>query len=147
MILPDVNVLVLAHRRDQEDHEPVRTWLEREVNSDRPFALADASVAGFIRIVTNARIYHRPSPLATALAFADGLAGQPTCVPVAAGPRHWVIFRSLLTDADARGNLVPDAHLAAVAVEHGATVATRDRGFARFMSVRTLDPLTDQPRQ
>lgn len=143
MILPDVNVLVLAHRADQDDHDPVREWLEREVNSDRPFALADAAVAGFVRIVTNPRIYHRPTALPTALAFVDGLIEQPTCVPVAAGERHWPILRGLLQDADARGNLVPDAHLAAVAIEQGATVATRDRGFARFSGLRLIDPLTE----
>lgn len=139
-----MNVLVLAHRADQDEHDPVRRWLEREVNSERPFALADVAVAGFLRIVTNARIYHRPTALSAAVAFVDGLVEQPTCVPVAAGSRHWAILRGLLRDADARGNLVPDAHLAAVAIEHGATVATRDRGFARFPGLRSLDPLSDQ---
>jgi uncharacterized protein len=144
LILPDVNVLVLAHRADQEDHDAVRRWLEREVNSDRPFALADVAVSGFLRIVTNVRVYHRPTTLETALAFVDGLVEQPTCVPVAAGSRHWTILRGLLRDGDARGNLVPDAHLAAVAIEHGATVATRDRGFARFGGLRSIDPIGDQ---
>lgn len=142
MILPDVNVLVLAHRRDHEEHDQVRSWLEDEVNSDSPFALADLAVAGFLRIVTNTRIYERPTKLATALEFVDGLAEQPTCVAVSAGPNHWPIFRRVLADADARGNLVPDAHLAAIAIERGATVATRDRGFARFSDVRWLDPVT-----
>lgn len=144
MILPDVNVLVLAHRADQDEHTPVRGWLERQINSDRPFALADIAVAGFLRIVTNPRIYHRPTSLETAVAFIDGLVDQPTCVPVAAGARHWTILRGLLRDADARANLVPDAHLAAVAIEHGATVATRDRGFARFPGVPSIDPIADQ---
>ena len=94
VILPDVNVLVLAHRADQEEHEPMRTWLEGEVNSDRPFFLADVAMAGFLRIVTNPRIYHRPTPLETAVAFVDGLVVQPTCVPVAAGARHWPISRA-----------------------------------------------------
>lgn len=141
MILPDVNVLVLAHRVDQEDHARVRVWLEGEVNSDRPFALADLAVAGFLRIVTNSRIYKRPTPLESAVAFVDGLVEQPTCIPVAAGARHWTILRKVLIDADARGNVVPDAHLCAIAIEHGATVATRDRGFARFPGVPWLDPL------
>jgi toxin-antitoxin system PIN domain toxin len=142
LILPDVNVLVLAHRVDQDDHDAVREWLENEVNSDRPFALADVAVAGFLRIVTNPRVYHRPTALATAVDFVDGLVEQPTCLPVAAGERHWPILRGLLRDADARGNIVPDAHLAALAIEHGATVATRDRGFARFRGLRWLDPIT-----
>lgn len=138
-----MNVLVLAHRRDQTDHARVKRWLESEVNSDRPFGLADLAVAGFVRIVTSPRIYRQPSRLATAIDFIDGLIAQPTCVPVTAGPRHWRILRQLLTAADARGNLVPDAHLVAIAVENGATVATRDRGFARFPDVRWLDPLAD----
>ncbi len=144
MILPDVNVLVLAHRADQDEHEQVRDWLEREVNSERPFALADVAVAGFLRVVTSPRVYHRPTALETALAFVDGLHEQPTCVRVAAGERHWPILRALLLDADARGNLVPDAHLAAVAIEHGATVATRDRGFARFAGLPWIDPIGDR---
>lgn len=138
-----MNVLVLAHRVDQNEHEPIRDWFEREVNSDRPFAIADLAIAGFIRIVTNPRIYARPSSLGTALAFVDGLARRPNAVAVAAGPRHWEIFRSVLEGADARGNLVPDAHLAAIAIEHGATIATRDRGFARFAGVRWLDPIAE----
>jgi uncharacterized protein len=141
MILPDVNVLVLAHRRDQDEHEGVRSWLEDEVNSESPFALADVAVSGFLRIVTSPRIYERPSTLATALDFVDGLVKQQTCVPVSAGPNHWPIFRRVLVAADARANLVPDAHLAAIAIENGATVATRDRGFARFGDVRWLDPI------
>jgi toxin-antitoxin system PIN domain toxin len=141
VILPDVNVLVLAHRRDHDEHEQVRSWLEDEVNSDSPFALADLAVSGFLRIVTNPRIYERPTKLATALQFVDGLVEQPTCVALSAGPHHWPIFRRVLVAADARGNLVPDAHLAAIAIEHGATIATRDRGFARFGDVRWLDPV------
>lgn len=141
MILPDVNVLVLAHRKDQDGHAAMRAWLVDEVNSDQPFALADLAVAGFLRVVTNPRVFADPTPLGEALRFLDGLFEQPTCVPVAAGERHWEIVRQVIADADARGNLVPDAHLAAVAIEHGATVATRDRGFARFARVRWLDPL------
>ena len=141
MILPDVNVLAIAHREGQEDHEQIRDWLMSEVNSDRPFAMADVAVAGFLRIVTNPRIYAKPSSLDVALRFVDGLMERSTCVPVAAGPRHWPILRRLLTEADARGHLVPDAHLAAIAVEHGATVATRDRGFARFPGLPWFDPL------
>jgi uncharacterized protein len=132
---------VLAHRRDHDEHDQVRAWLEDEVNSDSPFALADLAVAGFIRVVTNPRIYERPSKLETALEFVDGLVAQPTCVAVSAGPDHWPILRRVLLAADARGNLVPVAHLAAIATAHGATVATRDRGFARFRGVRWLDPM------
>ena len=145
MILPDVNVLVIAHRSDQPDHDRIGAWLTSAVNSARPFALADIAVAGFLRIVTNPRIYGVPTDLGAAIAFVDALAERPTCVPVSAGARHWEIMRTVLRSADARANLVPDAHLSAIAVEHGATIATRDRGFARFRDVRWLDPLAETP--
>lgn len=144
MILFDVNVLVLTHRRDQEDHEAIRRWLEGQVSSARPFGLADIAVAGFLRIVTNSRIFVRPTRAEIAVAFIDGLVGQPNCLQVAAGPRHWAILREVVLDADARANLIPDAHLAAVAIENGATIATRDRGFARFRGVRWIDPLAQE---
>jgi toxin-antitoxin system PIN domain toxin len=141
LILPDVNVLILAHRDDQEDHEHVWSWLKREVNSERPFAIADVAVAGFIRIVTNPRIYSDPSSITDALGFVGGMMERPNCVPVSAGTRHWPIFQRVIVEANARGNLVPDAHLAAIAIEHGATIATRDRGFSRFPGLSWLDPV------
>lgn len=141
MILPDVNVLVGAHRQDQAEFAPMREWLEGEISSSRPFALADVAVASYLRIVTNPRIYAQPASLEIAIGSVNAIIEQPTCLNVGAGERHWAIFRDLLEQADARGNLVPDAHLAAIAVEHGATVATRDRGFARFPGVPWFDPL------
>ena len=120
----------------------MRAWLKEEVNSDRPFMLADLVVAGFLRIVTNSRIFRRPTPLATAVDFVDGLVAQPTCLPVSAVDRHWRVLRELLPGGDTRANTVPNAHLAAVALEHGATMATRDRGFARFPGLRWIDPLS-----
>jgi toxin-antitoxin system PIN domain toxin len=146
LILPDVNVLVLAHHSDVEDHRGMQTWLKEEVNSDRPFFLADVVVAGFLRTATNSKIFRRPTPLARAVAFVDGLVAQPTCLPVSAGERHWRVLRELLLDGDARANNVPDAHIAAIALEHGATVATRDRGFARFERLSWFDPLADAAR-
>ncbi len=146
MILPDVTVLVLAHRADQHDHRRMLGWLESEVNSGRPFVLADVVVSGVLRIITNPKIYRHPTTLEKAIAFVDGLLAQPTCLPLAAGDRHWRILRGLLVDADARGNVVPDAHIAAIALEHGATVATRDRGFARFERLSWFDPLAGGAR-
>ena len=143
MILPDVNVLVIAHRSDQDHHEAMRAWLEAEVASERPFALSDLTVSGFLRIVTNPKIYRRPTPLGAAIEVVNGLIEHPTCVPVGPGARHWPIMREVLRGADARGNLVTDAHLAAIAIEHGATIATRDRGFARFTGLNWFDPLAE----
>ena len=143
MILPDVNVLVHGHRALDDDQMRVREWLKTEVESRQPFALADIVVAGFLRVITHTKIFDPPSPLDKAVAYVDGLAGRANCLHVSAGPNHWPILRDLLTNADARGNIVPDAHLAAIALEHGATIATRDHGFARFKGLRWLDPMRE----
>lgn len=141
MILLDVNVLIYAHRAESEHHEAVAQWLVEAAAADRPLLLADVVVAGFLRIATHPRILSPPTPPDRALAFIDGLQRGPTTLSLAAGPRHWEIFRRLVVEADARGNLIPDAHLSAIAVEHGATIATRDRGFSRFPGVSWFDPI------
>jgi toxin-antitoxin system PIN domain toxin len=141
LILPDVNVLIAIHREDVDVHEPMVRWFAGHVEAGRPFLLADAAVAGFLRIVTHPGIYDPPSSLAEAVAFVDVLRSYPECRPVSAGNGHWRLLVELLTDANGRGNLVPDAHLAALAAEHGASVATRDRDFRRFRGVASFDPL------
>lgn len=140
MILPDVNVLVDAQRSDSPHHEPVARWLMETVESGRSMLLADVVVAGFLRIVTHPRVFLDPSPQAEAIAFLEGLVEQPSFRLVGATARHWPVFRDVLVRADARGTLVSDAHVAAVALQHGATVVTRDRDFARFDGVRWFDP-------
>ncbi len=141
MILPDVNVLVHAHREDAHDHRAYRDWLESVVNADSAFGLSDLVVSGFVRIVTHPRIFAPPSALADALQFADDLRQCPNCVAVAPGRDHWRIFRRLCAEARAKGNLIPDAFLAAMAIEHGCEWITTDRDFARFPGLRWRHPL------
>src|SRR6185369_1360963 len=119
MLLPDVNVLVAAHRDDADAHEQCRSWLDGVVNGSEAFAVSEIALSGFVRIVTHSRIFKRPTPLASALAFARFLHEQPHCVVVRPGDRHWEIFERLLVDARATGNLVPDAYHAALAIEGG----------------------------
>lgn len=140
MILLDVNVLIEAHRPDAAHHEESAAWLVETMGAGRPFLLADMAVAGFLRIVSNPRVFSAPTPLVDAVAFVDALRRRTHCIPVAPGPRHWSILRGLLVGVSARGNLVSDAYLAALAIEHGATVVTRDRDFDRFSGVRTAVP-------
>jgi toxin-antitoxin system PIN domain toxin len=142
MLLPDVNVLVYAHRRDVPDHERYRDWLAHVVNGDEAFAVADLVLSGFIRVVTHPRVFDPPSAISDALAFAETLRDRPNCVLVAPGPRHWGLFVSLCRGAGAKGNLVPDAYLAAMAIESGCEWITTDRGFARFPGLRWRHPLT-----
>ena len=141
MLLTDVNVLVYAHRRDAQDHALFREWLEAAINSDEAYGISDLVLSGFVRVVTHPRIFNPPSPLIDALAFTAALRTRPNCVPIAPCPRHWDLFASLCRRADARGNLVPDAYLAALAIESGCEWITTDRGFARYPGLRWRHPL------
>lgn len=141
MIVVDVNVLVAAFREDAQVHAEMKSWLDGVLGSGRAVAAPAAALSGFLRVVTHPQIFAAPSTLREALDFVDALLGVDTCVIADAGERHWPILRDLLVQADARGNLVPDAHLCAVALEHGATIATRDRGFSRFPGVSWFDPV------
>src|SRR5260370_39575178 len=120
MLLPDVNVLVYAHRRDAPDHERYLAWLEQAVNSDEAYGLADLVLSGFVRVVTHARVFNPPSSLDAALTFAAMLRGRQNCVAVAPRPPHSDLFSAFCRRAPARGNPLPDAFLAALAVEYGS---------------------------
>lgn len=142
MLLPDVNVLVCAHRQDTPDHDRFRGWLEDAVNGPEAFGLSDQVLSGFLRVVTHPRVFADPTPLEAALAFADTLRSAPNRVPIAPGERHWEIFRRLCREAGVRGNLVPDAWFAALAIESGSEWITTDRDFARFPGLRWRHPLS-----
>jgi toxin-antitoxin system PIN domain toxin len=141
MILTDVNVLVYAHRSDAPEHEAYRRWLEDLINGDLAYAVSELVLSGFVRVVTHPRVFAAPSRLASALAFAGEVRGQPNAVPVAPGPRHWEIFRRLCEASGARGNLVADAYLAALAIESGSEWITTDRDYSRFPGLRWRHPL------
>jgi uncharacterized protein len=132
MVLVDVNVLVHAFREDAPRHAPLRARLEELVGSDSAFGVADLILSGFLRVVTHPGVFTPPTPLEKALEFVEALRSQPNCIVVSPGDRHWQIFTRLCREADARGNLVPDAYLAALAIESGSELATTDRDFARF---------------
>jgi len=139
--LCDVNVLVYAHRSDSSFHTACRRWLEALVNGDEAYGVCELVLSGFLRVVTHPRIFSKPTPLADALTFANQLREQPNAVAVSAGPRHWDIFRGLCTSSAARGNLVADAYLAALAIESGCEWITTDRDFTRFEGLRLRSPL------
>jgi uncharacterized protein len=140
VILADVNVLVYAHRDDVADHRRFRQWLETTIAAPEPFGVSDLVLSGFLRVVTHPRIFNRPTPLKTALAFCDVLRAQPNAVPVTPGPRHWTIFSELCTASRATGNLAPDAYLAALAIESGCEWITTDRDYSRFKGLRWRTP-------
>ena len=137
----DVNVLVYAHRLESPDHERYRDWLEQVRRDDEPLALSSLVLSGFLRVVTHHRVFKEPTPLAAAVEFVHALRSSPNAVSVSPGERHWDIFLQLCREIDARGDDVPDAYHAAIAVENGATWYSADRGFARFGSLRWSHPL------
>ena len=123
------------------EHERYRDWLRSAVDSPEPVAVSDLVLSGFVRVTTNPRVISPPIPLANALMFADSLRASPGVVFVSLGERHWEIFERLCPKAGARGNLVTDAYLAALAIELGCELITTDRDFARFPGLRWRHPL------
>lgn len=143
MILPDVNVLVYAHHEDSPDHEPFRIWWEKTVNGPRGFAVADLVLSGFVHVVTHPRLFDHPLPTAAALDAVEAIRGRPNCTVLAPGGRHWAIFSHLCRHTRAKGNAIPDAYLAALAIETGSELVTADRGFARFPGLAVRHPLDE----
>jgi toxin-antitoxin system PIN domain toxin len=118
----------------------VRSWFDELVEGDEIFTVPVLVWASFLRLATNRRIFEVPTPRPDAFAFIDATCEQPTYLPTSPGPRHLALLRRLCDEADASGDLVPDAVIAAVALEHSAEIVTLDRDFARFGSVRHRRP-------
>jgi toxin-antitoxin system PIN domain toxin len=139
--LLDVNIVVAAHREDAEDHKKIRAWLEAQMASPSGVGLSDLVLSGCLRVITHPKIFRRPTPWAAALEFVEDLRSRPEVHIFAPGADHWGIFTGLCQRSGARGNLVPDAYHAALAMEWGCQWVTLDRGFARFPGLRWHHPL------
>lgn len=137
----DVNVLVYAHRADLPEHQPYRRLLEDIANDDEPLGLPDLTLSGFLRVVTNRRVFLEPTSPADAWTMVETLLAAPAARLLRAGERHWDHFQRLAAGIGARGNDLADAYLAAYAAEIGATWLSADRGFARFPGLRWRHPL------
>ena len=141
MILVDVNVLIYAIDADSPHHRPSRRWLEDALSGTRPIGLAWIVILAFLRLTTRSGILRKPLPPERAMAFVDEGLGQPYVSAVSPGQGHWAILRKLLRDSGTAGNLTSDAHLAAVALELGASVCSTDADFGRFPGVERISPL------
>jgi uncharacterized protein len=140
-MLVDANILVFAVNTAAPEHERATAWLEEQLNGDRRVGLPWESLTAFVRLVTNSRSFPRPLTSADALDIVDAwLAAPVTWIP-AATERHAAVFGDLVRRYRLSGNLVPDAHLAAIAIEHGVEVISADTDFARFTEVRWSNPL------
>ncbi len=140
MILPDVNILVYAFREGTPEHKSHREWLQAVVNGDSAYGVSPQVLCSFVRVVTHPTIFSRPSSLSEALKFCQVLMDQPHCQWVLPGARHWSIFTDLCRRAHATGNLVQDAWLAALAIEHGCEWITNDRDYSRFPGLAWRPP-------
>jgi hypothetical protein len=138
--LPDLNLLLYAVDSEARSHEQARAWLEEVLSGTEEVGFAWTVLLGFARISTNARIYEQPLEIDGALDLIDGWLAQPVATVVEPTSRHAAVLRDLLEPFGGGGNLVSDAHLAALAIEHGAELYSRDTDFARFSGVRWVDP-------
>lgn len=141
MDLLDVSILLNAHRDEQPDHEPIRRWLVDRISDRRVFAIPGLVLSGFLRIATNPRAFATPTPLDVALEVVESIRARPNCLVIEPGRGHWQIFTQLCRRVRARGNTVPDAWLAAMAIETGSDFVSTDRGFGGFPGLRWRHPL------
>jgi len=132
MLMPDINILIYAHREDEKCHEAYAKWLKALVDGAEPFALSVLVAVGFVRIVTNRRIYEDPTPLPVALAFIEQLTSHPRCRTAIPSEPHLGDVIRLCRAGSATGKLVADAQHAALAISQGCTWVTRDRDFGQF---------------
>jgi uncharacterized protein len=140
VILPDVNIIVYAFRSDAVDHAKYNGWLDGVINGPAAYGIAPQVLASVLRICTNPRVFARPDPLGNTFAFCKVLLEQPNATVITPGDRHWQIFESLCSAANATGNLVQDAWFAALAIESGCEWITIDRDYARFPGLRWRPP-------
>jgi len=135
VLLPDVNVLLAALRADHDHHKPARAFLEQARSRSVPLGLSDVALASVVRLATNPRVFVRPETPNSVIDYLDILS-EPPAQLVRAGTTHWTRFTELCRHLQLRGNLVPDAYLAAVALEQSAELITFDRGFGRYPALR-----------
>lgn len=141
MILIDANLLIYAYDTASPFHRQAKNWLEDTLNSDSPIGLSWSGIQAFLRFMTNAQFKGRPSSDAAMLAMTE-LMEQDRVIVLTPGVHHWEILCGIIRDAKAFGLLITDAHIAALAIEHGATLCTHDRDFARFPKLKIEYPLS-----
>jgi toxin-antitoxin system PIN domain toxin len=147
MILPDVNVLVHAYNQDSMHHARARAWWEETLTQGTPLVMPWAVLCGYVRLMTNSRTLIFPITVEAAEKDVRGWIALPQLTIIEPGEKHADLFFTLLRSAGTGGNLTSDAHLAALAMEYRAEVATCDTDFARFKGVRWFDPLDHSPRR
>ncbi len=142
MILVDANILLYAEDQLSPQHFRAQAWWDAELSGSSPVCLCWTVLNAFIRIGTNPRVFERPLALDQAVSRIQSWMDQPCTRLVSPTGRHWVVLQQMLRDGQALANLVTDAHLAALAVEHGCELISTDADFARFPGIRWRNPLS-----
>ncbi len=141
MIVLDANVLVYAYHPQSPLHARAKAWVEAAFEGPEPVRLPWPTIAAFLRLTTNPKVFQAPLTIEEAEAAVSAWFELPTVAPIDPGERYWTVLRALLLKSQVSGPLVSDAVLAALAVEHGATLCTTDRDFRRFEGLKLLNPL------
>ena len=141
MILLDANLLIYAVNRDLPQHKVAKTWIEKIFSGSDNVGLPWVSVLAFLRLCTNPRVFKAPLKIEEAIAYVEEWVELPSVELVTPGQRHWEIFKNLLAQCGTAGNLVTDAHIAALALEGGYVVYSADNDFRRFPGIRHVNPL------
>jgi toxin-antitoxin system PIN domain toxin len=139
--LPDLNLLIYAVDETSPRHDPARRWLEEALSDSEEVAFAWIVLVGFVRLTTNPQIFEQPLDVAAAFAYVEGWLSQPPARVVNPSQGHVTLLRQLLEPVGTAANLTSDAHLAALAIEHGAELLSSDADFSRFEGLRWRDPL------
>jgi hypothetical protein len=138
--LLDANVLLYAVDQRSPRHAAAKSWLEQQMSGDDTVAFAWTVLLAFVRVSTSSRVFERPLPPAQAFDIVDAWLAQPCAVILNPGDRHAALVRELLQPLGTAANLVNDAHLSALAIEHGAELCSCDSDFSRFSGLRWLNP-------
>jgi uncharacterized protein len=141
MILVDANLLLYAYSPRASEHDASKVWLEDALSGSELVRFAWLTIWAFLRISTNQRVFEHPLSITEAEAIVSAWLAQPVAGVIEPGERHWELMKRLLHSGQTAGPLVMDAVLAAIAIEHGATLYTTDRDFARFAGLKSKNPL------
>lgn len=141
MKVPDLNLLIYAIDRSSHSHAAARRWWNERLSGTETVAFSWTVLLGFVRLTTSPRIMQSPLSASEALDYVDRWLGLPITTVIDPTPRHASVLRDLLGALGTAGNLVSDAHLAALAIEHGAELCSADHDFGRFPGLRWIDPL------
>lgn len=141
MILVDANLLIYAVDQDSPHHVRARAWLEDLLSGTTLVGFAWVVILAFVRVTTRPGILQKPLDPERAIEYMHEWLEQPYARAVGPGEHHWPLLRNLLRGTGTAGNLVSDAHLAAIALEQGATIHSTDHDFRRFPGVESINPL------